>query len=521
MRYLFNILLLVLPLFTFSQMGSYLAEPTDREADSLRTVYHTTSNDTIKMEVCRMLGFYYHEKNTDTALFYQQQQLELSQKLGFKLWEADALELCGFISRNMGRYPVSLQYFQKAMRAVEDQKSIKNSWRPEVLSVSGTAAAARLSVKAWIHLDLGGLFGKTKNKQKALINYRESVKLAKDLNDYVLLSLGYGSIGEVFMFENELDSAMHYFKLEEKYTQKSGYYKYYGSTLLNMGLTYFKRGDYEKARTYYVKAINTSLETDNTRILGSIYLELAALFLKINLPDSSLFYARKGLHVSNETKLPQLALMAYRMLTKNFDKTGFIDSAYYYQTLSILSSDSMFSEEKIIHMQNLEFSEQLRQNELKEEHEKYQNKVRTRALLSGMVLILVVAIILYRNSRIRRKAYKLLHKQRNELQETLADLKNTQSQLVQAEKMASLGELTAGIAHEIQNPLNFVNNFSEVSSELLDELNDELDQGELEEVKSISKDIKQNLEKITHHGKRADAIVKGMLQHSRTNTGQK
>ena len=107
------------------------------------------------------------------------------------------------------------------------------------------------------------------------------------------------------------------------------------------------------------------------------------------------------------------------------------------------------------------------------------------------------------------------------LQNTLNTLKLTQEQLVQSEKMASLGELTAGIAHEIQNPLNFVNNFSEVNKELLNEMKDALAMGNMEEVKAIANDVIENEEKILHHGKRADGIVKGMLQHSRTSSGKK
>ena len=208
------------------------------------------------------------------------------------------------------------------------------------------------------------------------------------------------------------------------------------------------------------------------------------------------------------------------------------DSASKYQALIIKINDSLFNRKQIQEFSNVDFDDQLKRQELEAARKAYRERIRTYGLIAGLMVFLTIAGILWRNNQNRKKAYVLLKKQKAETdflkakaEETLEELKTTQSQLIQREKMASLGEITAGIAHEIQNPLNFVNNFSEVNRELLSELKagpiSKLEGPEKAEASVIIDDLTINLGKIDQHGKRADAIVKNMLLHSVSGSSQK
>ncbi|MFN8355030.1 MAG: ATP-binding protein [Spirosomataceae bacterium] len=187
------------------------------------------------------------------------------------------------------------------------------------------------------------------------------------------------------------------------------------------------------------------------------------------------------------------------------DYSGFFNWAFYNIVEIITMLWFILSFSFVLFQQFIELKKQNVQQELDKERLAKEKEVERNMLIAQQKIQLE----------------KEVEERTSDLKKSLEELKQTQTQLIQKEKLASLGELTAGIAHEIQNPLNFVNNFSELSEELLTEMEEEIAQGNAEEVKAISKDLKQNLAKINHHGKRASSIVKGMLEHSRASTGVK
>ena len=529
MKYYFIILsFLMLPLFLEAQSDKYLTAYTQNQADSLSLVLNNTSNDTLRMQISRELGTHYIEVKKEIAIEFFTTQIELAEKLNLKLWAADGYGLLTYATTKKGDYIESVNALLKGFKIAENPESEKNIWQISKFSNTNNPHKARLLLLAHLNLQGGHLYKLTEKIEQERSSYLKCLQLAEEINDPTFAHFGAHMLGQTYIKLNKLDSALVLEQKALKYSDQSGYKKYRGQIFEIIGSIYFEKKEYETAKKYFYKGIKTNIEQNNQPFLANIDVLMADLFRDTNNADSSLIYGKKALAIYEDVGELPGKLNAYKTIYATFKMQSKIDSAFHYQELAFKANDSLMDPLRLNQFQNIGFDEQLRIKALEKEKIEKANLVRTYAMLAGIGVVLLVAFLLYRNNRNRKKANELLQVQKAEIEvqkksaeNALTDLKSTQSQLIQSEKMASLGELTAGIAHEIQNPLNFVNNFSEVSKELLEEMLEELKNGDTEEVNAIANDVIQNLEKILHHGKRADGIVKGMLQHSRKNSGKK
>jgi two-component system NtrC family sensor kinase len=382
-------------------------------------------------------------------------------------------------------------------------------------------AASTLNNIAIIHFYQGKL-------KEADSTYQKTLAIAKQMADTIGVILAYNNIAEVNIEQHALPLALKNLNLAYALAVKKDNPEMLTVVSHSLGSTYFQLDSLTKAAVYFQTASRIARQHHYSTSACKAVIGLARVYERQGFLEKALEAGLDGLKQARNMGHTQLLRDANEIVSVIYEKLGDgMNGLTYFKEFKIYS-DSLrnVESERVANMYDakLEFSKK----EVALHQKNLQQQWLILAALAAVTLLGVILLIVIRNRKKLDHTYRQLQQknlviesQRKRAEETLDELKSTQAQLIQSEKMASLGELTAGIAHEIQNPLNFVTNFAETSIELLDEMKDELEKGNPGEAREIAAEVIANLGKINQHGKRADSIVKGMLQHSRTSSGQK
>ena len=466
-----------------------------REVDSLRQLLARPQPDSVRVLLLCQISDQLWTQRTDSAAVYARKALDLARRAGYRHGEGEALNRLGAALResNLAR---ALELFQQSLRLAEathDQRLIAQNLR-----------------------SIGIIYVYLRDKRQGLAYYFRALKIGEQLHDERRVVIELSNIGLAYDLFSQLDSARLF--QERAYALARRLHTPTNYILYGLGNVARKEGRIAQARDFYLRSIAESKQVHHVRSLNFAYVGLATLFQQMGRSDSSIYYARLGCQAGGTNGFLRGVLNASTLLTQDFKARGLPDSALKYQSLMLVMKDTLFGQEKVMRLQSLNYREQQRAQEAAASQAALKARYRTFALVAGLVALLALATLQGRHARRQKRA-------RQALEQSLAELKTAQAQLVQREKMAFLGELTAGIAHELQNPLNFVKNFAEVSTGLVDEMSggtrDPTGHGPARNTvleQEILAGLKQNLRQISQHGQRATSIINGMLEHSRTGT---
>ncbi len=497
----------------YAQTESEVTRGNRQIIDSLSAAIDTTSDRTQLYHIYSWLTRLLFVSNQDSSLVYAEKTLAVAKELDIHEYIADAYSSIGYSNYILNNYGQSFISYNQAKQIMESPAYLLSS------TFEGETEKERQKIQqselAHLTRDMGHLYGATGNKEKRLASYLYAKEVFEQIKDTIGLAYAHMNLGGYYTYNDQLEQGVYYYKEAEAYFSSSTDQLWLPGIYNGLGYAYFSMKEYESAEAYYHKAIKVAKKENNLPSLGVGFLGLAQLNLALHNIKESHAYAGQALAIAKKINAPYGFMVSYKTFAEVYHAENKIDSAYYYMEQHLSLKDSLHEQhlERLKNYQNTLTTENERLQNLEAEKIAFRNKWQRILLLLGIGIIAFIAWIFYRNSKKEKTA-------NTKLVQSYADLQAAQNQLIQSEKMASLGELTAGIAHEIQNPLNFVNNFAEVSKELLEEMQEELDNGDAKEAKGIAKDVISNLGKIHHHGQRADSIVKGMLQHSRTSSGK-
>jgi two-component system, NtrC family, sensor kinase len=437
---------------------------------------------------------YSDELTPERSLYYHQQILEGARKQGDKVLEASVLAELGFITSRNGNTTEGLRMLYESL---------------ELAEATGNAQAIGIAYN-----NLGNCY--PNNMQLSRFYMTKALEYSRKGNDFLFTCFNLNNLGKMFLQESKRDSALILFLESYKLAVEKNL-----DPVIPMGLLNLSGFDDKDNRLqYYHQAALTPFPIRNRGMSSTIAGWIAKYYIQEKRMDSAFYYASRVNNYASSANLTA-QLSALNLMVNYYRALPNTDSTLSYLERFYALKDSLYGEKVVEKAQRMAFEDMQRQKQMAEEKAAFRNRMIVYFLSAAAILLTALALIFWRSKKREQQAKKLVQQQNEKLELAMVQLKTTQSQLVQSEKMASLGELTAGIAHEIQNPLNFVNNFSEVNTELIDEMKAELTAGKTTEAVLLADDIKQNNEKISFHGKRADSIVKGMLQHSRTSSGQK
>jgi len=488
--------------------------------------------DTLAANLLFQLSKVYLSNVPDSAMYYAEQSLLLAESVGYKKGMARAYNIMGAIENRRGNYLEAMNLYKQNLRLrkeMDDKKGIASCYNnigviyddmgkyPEALQnyLASLKILEEIGDKegaADCYNNIGVIYDFYGNVPMALKNYAISLKLREELDDKDGIAGSYINLGVIYKGQGHYQEAMKHYLLALKAYQELGDSSGIATCYNNIGNINYRMGDIPEALKSYSTALKIKSQLEDKKGIAEAENNLGVTYIQIRDFAKASFHLNKALAISKEISHLDLIKNSYLGLAELDSARGDFGNSLSNFKQYIQIRDSLVNNENTrkIALQQMQFDFDKKQeaDKLKFNQEKeisaiklQKQKAYTRGGMAGITVALVLLFFVYRNYKKHRIAHK--------------ELKETQAQLVKSEKMAAFGVMASRVSHEIQNPLNFVNNFSDLSQEMV---KDVIEASNADEKRQYSELLIANLRKINEHGKRASTIISQLQEHSMKGT---